>query len=288
MATTITSGFNKLKENLEITSLQSSTVSTRQRNVREAIESEMTVLSSFLTGSYQRSTMIAPLGEADVDVFVVMDSKYYETDGQASLLDKVKRVLRQTYPDTPSISRNGQAVTITFTDFKVDVVPGFYRNGGGYLIPDSVLKRWIETDPTKHVELSSQTNKAHGGDFVPLVKMLKGWNRKNGAALRSFHLETLARQVMSGVTISSYPSGVRYFFDNARNWIKVKLYDPAGYGGDIGAYLNTTTKMDDAISRLKSAYDRAKAAEDYETEGKTEKAFERWRMVFDSYFPAYG
>jgi small multidrug resistance pump len=34
-----------------------------------------------------------------------------------------------SYPKTPDISRNGQAVMITFTDFKVDVVPAFYRNG---------------------------------------------------------------------------------------------------------------------------------------------------------------
>jgi hypothetical protein len=36
MPTTINAGFNKLKENLEITDLQSATVSTRQQGVREA------------------------------------------------------------------------------------------------------------------------------------------------------------------------------------------------------------------------------------------------------------
>ena len=66
--------------------------------------------------------MIAPLATADIDIFVILDSKYYEKDGQAALLDKVKRALKATYK-TPEISRNGQAVTITFTDFKVDVVP---------------------------------------------------------------------------------------------------------------------------------------------------------------------
>jgi len=49
--------------------------------------------------------------DADVDVFVVLDKSYYQESGQASLLDKVKRVLKRTYPNTPEISRNGQAVT---------------------------------------------------------------------------------------------------------------------------------------------------------------------------------
>ena len=96
MATTIQQSFQKLKENLEITGLQKSTASTRQENVRNAVAEELDVLDSFLTGSYARSTMIAPLSEADIDIFVVLDPKYYESDGQAGLLDKVKRALLKT------------------------------------------------------------------------------------------------------------------------------------------------------------------------------------------------
>jgi hypothetical protein len=33
------------------------------------VSSEMEVLDSFLTGSYRRSTMIAPLSQADIDIF---------------------------------------------------------------------------------------------------------------------------------------------------------------------------------------------------------------------------
>lgn len=134
MATTIPASFQKLKENLEITGLQKSTVSTRQNSVREVVENDLTVLDSFLTGSYSRSTMIAPpLKDADVDIFVVLDAKYFynydngQNEGQAGLLDLVKRTFRKTYTKTPDISRNGQAVTIRFEDFVVDVVPGFNR-----------------------------------------------------------------------------------------------------------------------------------------------------------------
>ena len=98
MATTISQAFSKLKENLNITSLQETTVSTRQKNVREAVEENFTVLSSFLSGSYIRSTMIAPLSQADVDIFVVLHPDYFTQDGQAALLDKLKVVLKKTYP----------------------------------------------------------------------------------------------------------------------------------------------------------------------------------------------
>src|ERR1017187_6068999 len=114
MARTILQGFEQLKQNLEITDLQAETVSTRQQNVRAALDDGLNVLETFLTGSYRRNTMIAPLKEADVDIMAVMDPSYYQWDGQASLLDKVKRVLLKQYTSTPKISRDGQAVTITF------------------------------------------------------------------------------------------------------------------------------------------------------------------------------
>jgi tRNA nucleotidyltransferase (CCA-adding enzyme) len=188
MATTIAQGFSKLRSNLEITSLQSSTVSTRQSNVRDVVKAGLDTNDDFLTGSYRRSTMIAPLTRADVDVFIVLDSKYFAdySNNQAGLLDKVRRVLLKTYTTTPAISRNGQAVTITFTDFTVDVVPGFNREGGGYLIPNSVTSSWISTNPKKHVDIWSTANSNHGGDLVPLIKMIKCWNREHSQLITSF------------------------------------------------------------------------------------------------------
>jgi len=48
-------------------------------------------------------------------VFVVLDPSYFSKGyGQARLLDKVKVTLKKKYPTTPKISRNGQAITITF------------------------------------------------------------------------------------------------------------------------------------------------------------------------------
>lgn len=87
----------------------------------------------FLTGSYARSTMISPLSEADIDVFVCLDPSYFHrfnnaNGGPAGLLNLARQTIKQTYTSTPDISRNGQAVTIRFSDFVVDVVVGFHRN----------------------------------------------------------------------------------------------------------------------------------------------------------------
>lgn len=126
MAKTVTQGFQELLHNLEITNLQASAAAAHQQHVREAVKKGLVVIDDFLTGSYMRNTMIAPLDETDVDIFVVLDTQYYRRDGQAFILDKVKDVLKATYK-TSQINRDGQAVTISFSDFNVDVVPAFTR-----------------------------------------------------------------------------------------------------------------------------------------------------------------
>jgi len=287
MATTISSSFQKLKENLEITGLQKNTVSTRQENVRDVVVGEMDVLDSFLTGSYSRSTMISPLSEADIDIFIILDPKYYESNGQASLLDKVKRALLKTYTKTPKISRNGQAVTITFTDFIVDVVPAFNRKGGGFLIPNSVQNTWIETNPKIHVDVMTSENSSHNGDLVPIVKMIKGWNKNINNDFVSFYLELLAIKIFKNITISDFPSGMRFFFDKGREGIKYKVHDPVEYGGQINGLRNCKT-VDDAVNRFETAYNRTIKAEQYAKNDNIENAVDEWRKIFGDYFPAYG
>lgn len=287
MPTTIPEGFKKLRENLEITALQESTVSTRQQDVRSVVEAEMAVLDSFLTGSYRRSTMISPLGEADVDIFVVLDPKHYSANGYSALLDTLQRVLKKTYTKSPAISKNGQAVTITFTDFRVDVVPGFNRKGGGYLIPNTELQKWISTDPKKHVDMWTDANKARRGDLVPLIKMIKGWN-KSRDLLRSFHLEVLILNIFTGVSITDFPSGVRYFFDKCQAKVRMQIADPAGYSDDVGAHVSTTAQMDRLVNSLSWACTIAREAEAAAAVGNNRLAYDKWRQIFKDYFPAYG
>lgn len=287
MATTIQGGFEQLRANLEITGLQSSTVSTRQTNVRAAVERGFKVLTSFLAGSYARSTMIGPLKGADVDIFVVLDPKYHSENTPAGLLQKVRDALKQTYPTTPSISPNGQAVTITFTDFQVDVVPAFYRIGGGYLIPNANTGGWISTDPTVHAATLTEANKAHNGDLVPLVKMIRGWNRVTGSRFVGFYLELMTSSILHNIKITDLPSGVRFVFQHGVEKVKYKQIDPAGFSNEVSG-LKTIQTVADAVSVFTGACNTALKAEQFAREGNIRAATDEWRRIFGDYFPAFG
>jgi hypothetical protein len=293
MARSLSEAFQQFKLRLEITDLQSSTVSTRQQAVRDVVAAGMDVEDTFLSGSYSRSTLIAPLSEADIDVFVVLEPKYFhhyngQNGGQAGLLDLLKRTLRKTYTRTPDISRNGQAVTIRFDDFSVDVVPAVRRQGGGFLIPNSVTQSWLSTDPKKHIEIFAAANAAHGGDLVPMIKMVKVWNRSIAKHFRSFHLEVLALAIYNNVTITNYWSGMRFFLDKGRALIPVINPDPAGFGDDIGRYITGPTQIGEAVGKFQTDYERAVKAEQYADNNDVVKAVAMWKVVFGDPFPAWG
>ena len=300
VAKTIVQGFQELRSRLEITDLQSSAVSQRHQNIREILKQELPVLEDggdFLTGSYVRKTMIAPLKEADIDIFFVLNRSYYYDNNQASLLDKVKSTLKKAYPNTADISRDGQAITISFHDFKVDVVPAFHRMLSffvpGYLIANTITKTWVITNPKKHIEIWSKANQEHNGDLIPLIKMMKAWNKTNGALLTSFHLECLLLSIWNGQSITDFPSAVLYAFGRARRFFRYPLlftvHDPAVSDSNVGAYLNTRKKREAVLSRLEMAYTRAKKAQETASQGNIQEAFTNWQYIFgDYYFPAFG
>ena len=289
MARTVLQAFETFKTNLEITTLQTSTVSTRQNNLRSKLGAALPITDTFLTGSYVRDTLIAPLYNADVDVFIVLDDKLRDNtlDGPSNILNKVRRAVSGCYTEATQSSRNGQAITIKFSDFLVDVVPAFKHQVNGYSIPDPAKRSWIRTDPISHITMWSDTNKLQNGRFKPLIKMLKAWNRSsNNSYLHSFHLESMIRSTFRYRLIESYPAACQYFFQNAMNHLVVD--DPSGLGGLLSDYL--TSDLASYLATSVSLGDAAKAsqtAQYYNHLGNNEVAINQWKSIFGDYFPSY-
>ena len=63
----------------------------------------------------------------------------------------------------------------------MDVVPVIAPEGdeGPFYIPDRKLEEWLETNPPRHTEWTTETNESAGGRFKPLVKLMKWWRREN-------------------------------------------------------------------------------------------------------------
>ena len=227
-----------------------------------------------------------PLSQADVDVFIVLREEHLGP-GPSQLLDKIRSALAAKYSGTLKVSRNGQAVTIRFPDFGVDVIPCFERAGGGIDIPDSTNGRWISTDPAKHATYLLEQHRRHSNNLIPLIRMLKGWNLTINHAFTGFYLELLAINAFSGTTITDQPTAVTWLFEKGREAAAYCMNDPARLGEKVTGFSALTT-IAGRQAAFQTAFDRASRALDYERNGALRNAFESWKSIFGQYFPAYG
>src|SRR6266496_4775806 len=275
MATEIETAFKEFLSNLEITDKQESLVSDRRANVEDVLKEKLTLHSSEepkVTGSWDRNTLTRYLSEGDVDVMVIMhygENKGWDNpEGTIRCLDRFKAILDKAYPDTFK-RRDQNCISMQFSEFRLDVVPAFKFTEGYYKIPDSVRKLWVPTNPFTFAEKITEVNKTMGETFVPLIKMVKGWNREVGWPIRSFHLECIMyhryKTYTQGYTSSSM---VKVFFENLAYYLSNPCYDPV-MNDRVDTYLDndaTKTKRTIAIQKAKKAAAAAKEA--YEDEEK--------------------
>jgi hypothetical protein len=82
-----------------------------------------------------------------------------------------------------------------------------------------------------------------------MIRMFKRWNNEHSKYLKSFHLEVVLSNIFTSIGGDSRDASEKLF-----GWAQNKLYvtDPAGYGGDLSAYL-TYSNRQSLISNLESS-----------------------------------
>lgn len=129
-------------------------------------------LHTVLIGSYRREVSIRRVNDADV--FCELPDMPAEQDPQR-LLDTFVEVLAQEYGDR--VQRNDRSVKVEFPDFDmhVDAVPARCADDA-WEIPDKD-GGWEKTHPVKFGHLTTSRNDDHGGNYVPVVKLLRQTRR---------------------------------------------------------------------------------------------------------------
>lgn len=298
MATTVKQSFKEYSSNLNITDKQEDAVSNCHNNVTSVIKKELELHpeQSKVIGSWDRNTLIKYLSENDVDLMVILNygkNKHWDTpDGTVAALDKFKSILDEAYPDTDK-GRDRNCITMKLSKFTLDVVPAFRYNDGSYKIPDTIRKQWITTDPITFAAKLTAINKNMDGTFIPLIKMVKGWNRNNGKIIRSFHLEALLYNHCKNYTQAyTYASVLKVFFEDLPTMLGGSCYDPVT-NDRLDGYMDNnaqTTIREIAISRAQKAAEKANTAYNYEQNGDRyiESAINTWKGLFGEFFPSYG
>ena len=290
---TVDEAFEKFRQRLELSETEQQDAIRRHNEVRACIGEGFDVQRDFLTGSYARHTKTKPL--KDVDIFFCLGEKdrHWRSKVPSDVLSAFEESLVKKY-GADSVERGRRCVTVEFDkrnptadeEGKVlcnDAVPA-YELDDCYEIPDRDLGEWIKTDPDTHKEKSTAKNKDCGGKWVPLVKMLKRWNRSADKPISpSFLIEVMALDLVDP-PFTKYPSEVRRFFAAAQDGIMRDWPDPAGYGPPVSDQM-TPDNCRMAVDALRAAEVQAARAVHLEQQRKTSEALALWREIMGKYFP---
>jgi hypothetical protein len=290
---TVPEAFEKYRQRLELSETERKDAIRRHNDVRDCIRAKFEVDPDFLTGSYARHTKTKPL--KDVDIFFCLGKKEQHWRGQPpqDVLVAFQKCLAERF-GADKVELGRRCATVEFEkanptideDGKVlsnDAVPAFELEDC-YEIPDRVLGRWIKTDPEVHAEEATAKNGELGGKWVPLVKMLKRWNRSAGCPISpSFLVEVMALDLVDP-PFTAYPGEVRRFFAAAIDGVMRDWPDPAGFGPPVSDQM-TAQQRQAASATLRTAEINAARAVRLEQEGKTGEALALWREIMGKYFP---
>ncbi len=281
--------FAKLKSNLEITATEQKLASRRQNEIREHLCGHLEIDRTFLTGSYARHTKTKKL--KDVDIFCVLKADgadaHLRNGTPAAALTRLRDELAKKYTaPVPSIGRRSCTVEFSSTDEvpSFDVVLAFDRSGGGYEIPDRAVGSWIASDPAVHKQKATDKNAACDAKWIPLVKMIKGFNREWGKPVRpSFLLEVMALDLIRP-PFGRYQDEIVLFLANAAERVEGEWPDPAGLGPDVNSSMTAREKRA-AAERLREALAVAERAVQLEDDGSERAAVDAWRELFGNRMP---
>lgn len=286
--------FETFRQRLELSETEQKDAEKRHTEVRNCIRAGFHVTTDFLSGSYKRHTKTKPLKDVDV-LFVLGDKEKWRRDKPpVEMLKAFEAQLKKTYTGKDQVEIGRRSVAIEFAKsyypedhegkvLSVDAVPAF-ECGDDYEIPDKITATWIKTNPTKHREHSTTKNKALNGRWVPLVKMLRGWNRANGKPIKpSFLVEVMAEELVDA-PFSNYPQEVQNFFAAAEANINRTWPDPAGLGPAVSDQM-TRDAVAEARKALQDAQRNVALASRAEATGRQGDSLRIWREVLGDYFP---
>lgn len=233
-------------------------------------------------GSIGRHTAIK--GVSDLDMLYIMPSgKWddYKSGGQYNLLRDTKDAIKVRYPNT-KVRVDGLVVTVTFTNFHVEVQPVFEQVDRSFKYPHTKNGgSWKITKPREEIKAMSEFDGQKNKNLRRLCKMVRAWKNKHGVGMGGLLIDTLVYNFLKSTdeyddkSYSAYHLMSRDFFEYLKDQPKQESYMALGSGQKVGV-------KKDFRRKAKEAYDLCLDAID--ASGK-DIAHDKWKKVYGRPFP---
>lgn len=273
---TIQEQFEKFYENIKLTQAQREDAKRKYDGVCGKLHSYYYSDTSydgntrFLIGSYGKKTHIRPARDIDV-IFIMPPEKFSQyndnnSNCQSQLLQDIKAILEEKYPDTP-IKAFGKVVVLEFSDpqHNVELLPAWENENGTFTIPNSENGgNWEVVDPRAEAKRIKDSDEQTGKTKI-LIRTIKKWSELCTAPVKSYAIENKVLEFFSINSASGeYATTVRDFF----------------------SYFYNSTSDNNLRSHLNTALNRAMKACDFESEQKLEEATDEWKKILGDDFPS--
>lgn len=240
--------FSEFINNLAISNAE--TISTRYGELTSALnkqfrDTESKTSNTLQVGSFGRKTGID--GISDLDMLYIMPKTkwddYNTAGGQMRLLKDAKDAILNRYPRT-EVKVDRLVVTVTYTNFRVEVQPVFEQDDQSYLYPDTKNGgSWKTTKPREEIAAVEAMHANKTTNLRPLCKMARAWKNKHGVGMSGLLLDTLAYNFLASTTefddksfqyydrmsrdffqyLSELPEQSEYAAPGSRQRVKVKV-----------------------------------------------------------------
>ena len=193
--------FNEFISNLQIDNFDDINTSLEgiAKKLNQKYYDNSTTENYLIVGSMGRNTSIK--GESDIDVIYELPDEVferfddYESNGQSQLLNEIRDTLKEKYPST-DIKGDGQVVVISFTKYKIELVPGFKQEDNSYKYPDTHDSgSWKITKPIPEIEEANNMI-SNTSTYRDICQMIRECKANNGVTMCGLLIDTLIKDFL--------------------------------------------------------------------------------------------
>lgn len=284
---TVAEMFSEFISNLVITN--SETISGRYGEITAALnkqfrDTESKTDNTLQVGSFGRKTAID--GISDLDMLYIMPKTKWDTynvrGGQLKLLQDTKAAISARYPST-DVRVDRLVVTVTYTDFHVEVQPVFEQDDKSYKYPDTKNDgAWKITKPREEMDEIANMDVAKNSNLRRLCKMARAWKNKHGVGMGGLLIDTLAYNFLTAT--NEYDDKSYLYYDYlSRDFFKYLADEPekTEYAAP-GSHQRVRVKKR-FQGKAKKAYDLCLKAISAEGQNNVN---DKWKAVYGRPFPA--
>lgn len=278
--------FQDFLKNLAIDNAE--TISSRYGEITAALnkkfrDTESKTANTLQVGSFGRKTGIK--GISDLDMLYIMPKSKWETykdNKQLKLLQDTKAAIRARYSST-KVKVDRLVVTVTYTNFHVEVQPVFEQDDGSFKYPDTTGDGvWKPTKPKEEMEAMSDMDPEKNYNLKKLCKMARAWKNNHGVGMGGLLIDTLSYNFLNST--EEFDDKSYHYYD----WLSRDFFKYLSELPKQSEYAAPGSKQRVKVkkkfqSKAKKAYKLClKAIEAEKTKGVNVK----WKKVYGRNFPA--